>query len=384
MQLALEGKRGIIYALDYHDHNVVAAYAPVVTDMGLVAKQDTIEAYSVIRHALEFGVPIIILISILGAFALYSQMDPLVSRMQASERQAAQADAKTRALMQAVGEGIMMINGQGVICTANPAACHIFSFEAHELIGQNVSLLIPPELRDAHRHGLAEASSGGPPRLIGVPNVKVEGLRRDGTRFPLELTLSTLIVDRERQFVGVMRDITERQALEDKLERLAQYDSLTGLANRNLFMERLQIALLRRKRSASPIAVMFIDLDGFKQINDTLGHHGGDELLVAAAARMKSVVRGTDTVARLGGDEFTVLLEDMKPPAENGLAVANKLLAEMQRPFDLTVGQARISASVGLIVLDEAARDTDIDNLLREADARMYAAKEAGKNRVVG
>ena len=383
MQLALTGKRGIVYALDYKDNNVVAAYAPVMAGIGIVAKQDTVEAYSVIRNALEFGVPVIVLISILGAFALYSQMDPLVSRMHASELHAEQAAAETRALMHAVGEGIMTIEGYGIIRAANPAACRIFGYENDQLFGQNVSLLIPPEMRDAHQQGLENATAGGQPRLIGVPNVKVEGLRRDGTRFPLELTLSALVVEGRRQFVGVMRDITERQTMEDKLARLAQYDSLTGLANRNLFIERLQIALMRRERSGNPIAVMFIDLDGFKQVNDTFGHHGGDELLVATAARMKAAVRSTDTVARLGGDEFTVLLEDMTLPAEHALMVANKLLVEIQHPFDLAEGVARIGASVGLIVLEKDMRYGDIDDILREADARMYVAKQAGKNRVV-
>lgn len=391
MEYALAGNTGTIYGVDYRNQNVVAAYGPVFPGFGFVAKQDTIEAYAVIRQALEFGAPIVVLISIIGAFALYSQMDPVVSRMHRSERNAEQAAAETRSLMAAVGEGILTIDGQGIIRSINPAAGKIFGYHLDELAGAKMAVLIPPELRQAHHEGMANVAAGGAPRLIGTPNVKVDGLRKDGTRFPLELTISAVTVGTERWFVGVMRDITERLELERKLEHIAQYDSLTGLANRRLFMDRMRIALKRSERSTHSLAVVFIDLDGFKSINDTLGHQAGDQLLVEVAQRMSAVVRSTDTVARLGGDEFTVILEDIKGPAQQAVLVAHKLLAEIARPVVLNEGSVSVSVSVSVsasmgLVFHEAGTpcaETDVDALLRVADARMYAAKQAGKNCLV-
>ncbi|MBB3220622.1 diguanylate cyclase domain-containing protein [Pseudoduganella umbonata] len=384
MEYALEGKTGVVYAHDYRRNNVVAAYGPIFPGLGLVAKQDTVEAYSVIRGALEFGAPVIVLISIAGAFALYSQMDPLVTRMHESEARAERAATEIRTLMSAVGEGIITIDGRGRIREANPAASSIFGYEGNELVGQDVATLIPPESRAAHESGLARAAAGGPPRLIGTPNVKVEGLRKDGTRFALELTITAASVGSERQFVGIMRDITERLALEQKLERMAQYDSLTGLANRSLFNDRLRIALARSHRNRCALALMFIDLDGFKRVNDTMGHHAGDELLVAVAGRMTAAVRSTDTVARLGGDEFTVILEDMKQPAHEAAgAVAGKIVGEMQAPFEIGGRTTRIGASVGLVVLEADDPKDDIEAIIQLADQRMYQAKLGGKNRVV-
>lgn len=384
MEYAVAGQSGVIHAIDYRGQNVVAAFGPVSPGFGFVAKQDAVEAYAVIRNALEFGVPIIVLISMLGAFALYSQMDPLVSRMHASERRAEQSAAEMRTLMHAVGDGILTIDGQGRIRSVNPAASRIFGYGNDELAGRRVTELIPAESRDAHERGVARVMAGEAPRLIGTPNVKVEGQRKDGSRFPLELTVTTVLVEGERQFVGVMRDITERQALEHKLERLAQYDSLTGLANRSLFMDRLRLALKRSERSQCSVAVMFIDLDGFKGVNDSLGHQAGDELLVEVARRMSDAVRSTDTVARLGGDEFTVILEDMKPPARSASTVAGKILDQMQRPFPVGGGHRHIGASIGLVVHDAEGMPADIDEIIRQADARMYAAKQGGKNRIVG
>ena len=254
IELALSGASGTLHTVDYRGNNVVAAYGALFPGFGFVAKQDTVEAYAVIRRAFEFGVPVIVLISILGACALYSQMDPLVSRMHASER---------------------------------------------------------------------------------------------------------------------------------ALERIAQYDALTGLANRRLFMDRLRIALARCERNDYALAVMFIDLDGFKQVNDTLGHHAGDALLIEAARRMTSVIRSVDTVARLGGDEFTVILEDMRPAAQQAVAVANKILSEMRRPFVLDEGTACIGASVGMVLHEAGTAPPAIEDILRQADALMYVAKHTGKNRVV-
>lgn len=383
MEWALEGKAGVIYTHDYQNHNVVAAYGAIYPALGYVAKQDTVEAYGVIRRALGLGAPVIILIALAGAFALYTQMDPLVTRMHESEARAERAAAELRTLIFAVGDGIMTIDSRGQIRAANPATCRLFGYQEEELVGQNVTVLIPAESRSAHEQGLARAAAGGAPRLIGTPNVKVPGQRKDGSRFALELTLTAVTVEDRQQFVGIMRDVTERVELEQKLERMAQYDALTGLANRSLFMERLQHALERHRRDLVPLALIFIDLDGFKQVNDTRGHHMGDALLLAVAQRIAAVVRGTDTVARLGGDEFTIILEDLKQPDRTALRVADKVLGEVRQPFLIGGHELRIGASLGLVVVDGAVGPQDAESVIQLADSRMYQAKQGGKNRVV-
>ncbi len=176
---------------------------------------------------------------------------------------------------------------------------------------------------------------------------------------------------------GTARDITERKAAEDRARYNANYDQLTDLANRSLFRERLELEMRHTNRTGLPLALLFIDLDGFKGVNDRLGHAAGDQLLRQVAQRISHLVRETDTVARLGGDEFTVILTDVTqlPSVET---LAGRVVAELARPFALSAAQVCISSSVGI-----AAYPGDADSpedLVRNADAAMYAAKNAGRN----
>jgi diguanylate cyclase (GGDEF)-like protein len=165
---------------------------------------------------------------------------------------------------------------------------------------------------------------------------------------------------------------------------MAEFDSLTGLPNRALFMDRLSTALIRAARSKRAVAVMFIDLDGFKAVNDTHGHAAGDELLKEVARRLEAAVRKSDTVARLAGDEFTVILEELINPAVDAQRLATKLVETLRRPVVSGDIALRVTASIGLVVHDpELKPDIDAAQLLREADGAMYAAKRAGKDAVV-
>jgi diguanylate cyclase (GGDEF)-like protein len=177
----------------------------------------------------------------------------------------------------------------------------------------------------------------------------------------------------------VVRDITERKRVEAKLVQLAQYDALTGLPNRALFMDRLVGATLRANRAKSALAVLFLDLDGFKKINDTLGHHSGDQLLKKFGERLSASVRKTDTVARLAGDEFTIILEKLADPEADTRAVADKIVAAMHHPFELADGGVSVTTSIGIAI--HAGAGANVDALLRLADDAMYRAKFSGKNR---
>ncbi|MCZ6525582.1 MAG: EAL domain-containing protein [Gammaproteobacteria bacterium] len=174
-----------------------------------------------------------------------------------------------------------------------------------------------------------------------------------------------------------LRYAIERKHIQEGLSYLAQYDSLTGLANRNLFRERLGRALIRVDRSKSLVALMFIDLDRFKNINDTLGHDAGDKLLIEVSRRLEKCTRDGDTVARLGGDEFTVILEDIKH-VDDAAIIARKILVAMEPAIKLSGYEVFVTPSIGITIypLD----DTSVNNLLKNADTAMYRAKERGRN----
>jgi diguanylate cyclase (GGDEF)-like protein len=180
------------------------------------------------------------------------------------------------------------------------------------------------------------------------------------------------------RYVALFSDITQRKTREEEVWRQANFDALTGLANRNLFHDRLDRALARARRNQESISLMFIDLDHFKWVNDTHGHRAGDNLLIEAAARLQGCVREEDTVARLGGDEFTVVLEG-HAGRDAMQTVAEKILAALTTPFDVGGIQVRISCSVGVTTFPQDGDDTHV--LLHNADLAMYQAKAAGRNR---
>jgi diguanylate cyclase (GGDEF)-like protein len=177
-----------------------------------------------------------------------------------------------------------------------------------------------------------------------------------------------------------------RKAAQDQLQRLAHFDFLTGLPNRNLFNQFLAHAFAKAERNSAPLGLLFIDLDGFKQVNDTYGHDAGDHLLVTFTQRLRRCLRksdtlarhgGTGTAARLGGDEFVVLIDDAASPSELA-AVAKRILAVAAEPFDLAGPRGQVTASIGISIFPDDGRE--IDDLVKAADNAMYEAKQAGKN----
>ena len=180
-----------------------------------------------------------------------------------------------------------------------------------------------------------------------------------------------------RAIIAIVQDINERKLLEEKLEAMAHYDALTGLPNRALFFDRLSQAISQSRRAQAKFALMFVDLDGFKAVNDTFGHDTGDALLKAVAEHLLNCVRDSDTVARMGGDEFTLVLRALHGP-QDAAAVAQKILAALAPPFHLLGHECRIGASVGIVLYPE--HGTNAEELLNQADNAMYAVKKAGKN----
>ncbi|MEO7558969.1 MAG: EAL domain-containing protein, partial [Nitrosospira sp.] len=195
-----------------------------------------------------------------------------------------------------------------------------------------------------------------------------------------ELSVSRKQVDpgHDPRFIVLARDVTERKASEQRILNLAHYDSLTGLPNRALLADRMRVAIKRAERQSTRLAVLFVDLDRFKPINDSLGHDIGDQLLKAAAQRMQTSVRSVDTVSRVGGDEFVVLLSEIET-TEDAARVADKLITGLSQPYGVEGHELQVTASVGICIYPDNGTQPNV--LLRNADASMYSAKEAGRNR---
>jgi len=205
--------------------------------------------------------------------------------------------------------------------------------------------------------------------------------RRDGSYYPKYLAI-TAIRDEAGEithYSAIFYDITERKALEDRLDHLAHYDSLTDLPNRMLLQDRLEQAIASAERQNNKFALLFIDLDGFKRINDEVGHPVGDEVLKIAARRLLAVIRGMDTAARLGGDEFVIILTDIRS-RDNAARVAQKVLASLSQPYLVADLSLSVSASIGISLYPSDERLAS--ELLRSADEAMYQAKNGGKHQV--
>ncbi|OFZ68159.1 MAG: hypothetical protein A2V79_03595 [Betaproteobacteria bacterium RBG_16_56_24] len=292
------------------------------------------------------------------------------------ERALHMESVKSHKILEMAAEGIVSIDTRGRIQSFNRAAQRMFGYSEAEAIGKEVRLLMPPPHRDSQDEYLARYLQTGQAQMIGKTR-ELAGLRKDGTTFPMELAVTEVKLGDTHLFTGMMRDISEQKLAQQRIEQLAHYDELTHLPNRSLFFDRLRQSVLMTKRNKRGIALFYMDLDGFKQVNDTLGHHSGDLLLAKVAERMRRCVRESDTLARFGGDEFALILNDIDEYGDMEM-VAGKLLKSIAVPFDLEGHAVHVSVSIGIACYPG---DTVVESeLLVVADKAMYAAKAAGKN----
>lgn len=260
-------------------------------------------------------------------------------------------------------EGIITINIEGNIEYINPAVEKTFNYSTGELLGKNIDILIP-ELYYKDEN-------------LQNTNIELVGHGKDKSTMPIELTIIKFYVDNRCFFTIIFRDITERKNYEETIRYQALYDSLTGLPNRFLLRERISHEISHAKHTNMKLAVMYLDLDRFKLINDTLGHDVGDKLLQEVAKRYENSLNSTDTLARIGGDEFIILLPEVVRE-ENVAKLANRLLEVTREPFIIGPHEFYISVSIGITIYPEDGETAE--TLMTNADVAMYRAKENGKN----
>jgi len=292
-------------------------------------------------------------------------------------------------VLEAAPDALVVVDEGGRIVQLNTPAQQLFGYSREELLGHAVELLVPERDRAAHRLHRGSFQSEARRRPMGA-GPELNGRRSDGTEFPVEISLSPLVTAGGTLVLAAIRDISARKraeaershllrerALFAEISRLARHDPLTGLPNRILLHDRLTGAIAAARRRGHPLAVLFLDLDRFKQVNDSLGHSAGDRLLRAVADQLVSTVRNSDVVSRQGGDEFVILLSEIEHRGDAMLA-ASKIVAALAGPHRVGSHHLHATASIGIAVFPSDGDDAE--TLIKNADIAMYYAKDHGRD----
>ncbi|GAO36866.1 hypothetical protein SCT_2281 [Sulfuricella sp. T08] len=290
-----------------------------------------------------------------------------------------ESEAKLREITSELGDGVYVLNRNGQLTFMNKAAEHLLGWTEAELLGQNAHEVFHYQKPDGSHVPVCDCPvyqsmhSGETYRIL-----EDYFTRKDGTLFPVSFVAAPLHRGGEiTGSVAAFQDITERKQAEARIHHMAHHDMLTGLPNRILLADRLVLALAQARRYGRLLTLIFLDLDHFKQINDTLGHDVGDELLKAVAARLVECVREADTVARMGGDEFVILLPETAKAGDAEI-VARKVIEAVNLPLSIGSYELHITTSVGIALYPRDGEETQ--TLMKNADTAMYRAKESGRN----
>ncbi|MBI1388186.1 MAG: diguanylate cyclase [bacterium] len=281
-------------------------------------------------------------------------------------------EQRLNAVVNNVVDGIITLDSSGFILTANSSAGRLFGCQPADLVGLPLNSLLLRQDKNI-KSILDSRLSSGDDCFADV--FEMSAVKDTGVQFPIEIGFSMTNFNGRTVITCILRDITERKRQEEEISRIAYYDSLTGLPNRTLFQDRLSVALANAARKQDQLAVMFIDLDGFKRINDELGHAAGDEALIEIGRRLRGAIRDCDTAARLGGDEFVVLL-----PAIHHRDAAARVAHRIHRSFHeaIVFGEQSffVGGSIGISIFPQDGQDSE--KLVKSADASMYQAKRYG------
>lgn len=284
------------------------------------------------------------------------------------------SEARFRRMTEAAQDIVAVVSPDGIISYVSPSATAVLGVQSDELLGQTFGQAVHPEDVAVVRDLLADVIDGA----TAGDAVEFRFQHKNGAWRWLEALATNGLADPSIEGIVLnLRDVTDRRAAQERVTHLAYHDNLTGLPNRSLLQDRINQAISRARRKGSRLAVAFIDLDNFKNVNDTMGHDAGDLLLKQAAHRLQASVRAQDTIARQGGDEFIVLVEELAD-TKDIVIVANKIMSQFKEPIRLPAGEAHVSASIGIAVYPDDGDDAA--KLLRNADTAMYHAKSGGKN----
>lgn len=387
MSHALKGETGIVFTQDYRHEDVVAAYTPLGRlGPGMVLKIDQAELFGPVRRQLWIIVPLLALLVVTGILLLYGLVTPLVRKLVLSRRETAEINARLRDVEER-WRFALDSTGAGVWDLDIPANRILLSSRSKAMLGfadHEIGSCMDDWLQRVHPDDLPGLMAARQPLLDGRRDTFVHEHRKrckDGSWKWIQA--HGMVVTRDSahaptRLIGTYLDVSERRQAEETIQRQANFDPLTQLPNRRLFLDRLGQEIIKSQRADFFLALLLVDLDEFKEVNDTLGHDVGDILLQEAARRIRSCLRDTDTVARLGGDEFTVILADLSDRTHIE-TIAQKIIGRLAEPFRLGDELAYITASIGITVYPGDA--DDIDTLLKHADQAMYAAKKHGRNR---
>lgn len=271
-------------------------------------------------------------------------------------------------VLEAIPDAVVVTDAQGGIVFINRAAETMTGYKRSELTGQRIEVLVPERWRGIHVRHRQSFYARGAPRRMGDVTRDFRLRRKDGTLVPVEISLGPVADDT----VAVVRDVTERRSMEAALEHRALHDPLTDLANRSLFFDRLRQAIHAARRDGSQVALVMLDLDGFKSINDTRGHSTGDAVLKEVAARLRLGLRATDSAARIGGDEFAWVLPRVIS-RRSVEAMVRRRLAVAQAPMLVDGDEIEVGVSAGIALYPEDGQDPD--TLMQRADRTMYSVK---------
>lgn len=281
-----------------------------------------------------------------------------------SEKSLRRSEERFRTLFEEANDAIILETVDNRIFDVNNLACSLTGYKRTELLQMKTSHL---ESDETH-----SKPSKRPSHFESVL------IHKNGKKIPVDITLAPLPQGERELYLSIIRDITQRKQVEERLQYLATHDPLTELPNRELFNDRLIHSLSLAKRNDRHVAVLFMDLDGFKSVNDQFGHEKGDQFLKVIANRLEGCIRESDTVARLGGDEFTFILENIDDE-ENVVTVVDKILTSISKPYTFEDHKIKISASIGISLHPHDGDDPQ--TLVKSADLAMYSAKQSGKSR---
>lgn len=315
-----------------------------------------------------------------------------ITERKAIEESLEESEHRFRQLFENSVDALFVHDDRGRIQDCNAEACRSLGYTREELLELSVRDFVVdviPEEESARGEDTPwrRAILGRPGEIVGFHENWHR--RKDGSTFPVEVALSAMDYKGQRMIFASARDVTDRRAFEERLAHQAFHDPLTQLPNRVLFMDRLEQALARVDRNEKHIALMFLDLDNFKLVNDSRGHDVGDRLLTEVGRRLSSCVRASDTVARLGGDEFTLLLEGLDDMRDAEL-VAERIEESIRAPFEIDGHELTVTASIGVVfagrsdaasAASRAGSAKGVRDLLQEVDRAMYLAKGKGKDR---